>query len=77
MKYKYQIEKGDRFMCIQDYIMDDTEEIAYTKGLVYESEKDECITDNEGDKQHHMDGQEDFFEHFTLLKQFRASLETA
>jgi hypothetical protein len=48
--------------------MDDTEEIAYTKGLVYESEKDECITDNEGDKQHHMDGQEDFFEHFTLLK---------
>jgi hypothetical protein len=35
---------------------------------VYESEKDECITDNEGDKQHYMYGQEDFFEHFTLLK---------
>lgn len=41
------IKKGDKFKCIKDVIMDnDPNDIAYTKGKIYISERDECITDN-------------------------------
>lgn len=47
------IKKGDKFKCIKDVIMDnDPDDIAYTKGKIYISESDECITDNQGDVSH-------------------------
>ncbi len=63
---EYNIKKGDRFICLEDYIMDD-DRIAYTKGKVYKSELDNRITDDDFDIQHEMQGQIDFFEYFKLL----------
>ena len=63
---EYNIKKGDRFICLEDYIMDD-DRIAYTKGNVYKSELDNRITDDDFDIQHEMQGQIDFFEYFKLL----------
>ena len=63
---EYKIKKGDRFICLEDYIMDD-DRIAYTKGKVYKSELDNRITDDDFDIQHEMQGQIDFFEYFKLL----------
>ena len=63
---EYKIKKGDRFLCLEDYIMDDAR-IAYTKGNVYKSELDNRITDDDFDIQHEMQGQIDFFEYFKLL----------
>ena len=63
---EYNIKKGDRFICLEDYIMDD-DRIAYTKGKTYFSELDGKITDNEFDVMHEMGGQIDFFEYFKLL----------
>ena len=63
---EYNIKKGDRFICLEDYIMDD-DRIAYTKDKVYKSELDSRITDDDFDIQHEMQGQIDFFEYFKLL----------
>ena len=63
---KYKIKKGNMFLCLEDYIMDD-DRIAYTKGNVYKSELDNRITDDDFDIQHEMQGQIDFFEYFKLL----------
>ena len=63
---EYKIKKGDKFLCLQDYIMDD-ERIAYTKGKEYFSEINNRITDDELDKLHEMNGQDDFFEYFKFL----------
>ena len=63
---EYKIKKGYRFICLEDYIMDD-DRIAYTKGKVYKSELDNRITDDDFDIQHEMQGQIDFFEYFKLL----------
>ena len=41
------IKKGDKFKCIKDVIMDNNpNDIAYTEGKIYISERDKCITDN-------------------------------
>ena len=63
---EYNIKKGDRFIYLEDYLMDD-DRIAYTKGNVYKSELDNRITDDDFDIQHEMQGQIDFFEYFKLL----------
>ena len=63
---EYKIKKGDRFLCLEDYIMDD-DRIAYTKGKTYFSELDGKITDNEFEVWHEMGGQIDFFEYFKLV----------
>lgn len=63
---KYKIEKGDKFLCLSDYMMND-DTIAYTGGNVYLSESDDCITDDSLDSKHRMDGQDDFFEFFKLV----------
>ena len=63
----YKIKEYDKFLCIQDYVMYDTEEAAYTEGKEYLSEAEDCITDNETDVYHQMDGQDDFFEHFKFI----------
>ena len=62
----YKIKKGDRFLCLEDYVMDD-ERIAYTKGYIYQSDLDGRITDNEFDVLHEMEGQNDFFKYFQLV----------
>ena len=62
----YKIKKGDRFLCLEDYVMDD-ERIAYSKGKIYKSDLDGRITDNEFDVQHEMEGENDFFEYFELV----------
>jgi hypothetical protein len=65
---EYTIKKGDKFLCLENYIMDDGgDTIAYTKGVVYESEIDNCITDDQTDKTHQMDNQYDFFEYFKII----------
>ena len=63
---KYKIKKGDRFICLENYIMDD-ERTAYTKDKMYFSELDGRITDDEFDVMHEMEGQNDFFEYFKLV----------
>ena len=63
---EYKIKKGDKFLCLEDYIMDD-DRVAYTQGKVYKSELDNRITDNDFDIMHDMQGQDDFFEYFKLL----------
>ena len=63
---EYKIKKGDRFICLEDYEMDD-ERISYTKGNIYQSDLDGRITDNEFDVLHEMEGQKDFFEYFQLV----------
>ena len=63
---EYKIKKGDKFLCLEDYIMDD-DIVAYTKGKVYKSELDNRITDNDNDISHRMQGEVDFFEYFKLL----------
>ena len=64
---EYKIKKGDKFLCLEDYEMDD-ERITYSKGEIYLSVVDGRITDNEFDINHEMDGQDDFFEYFKLIK---------
>ena len=63
---RYKIGKGDKYLCLLDYIMDD-DRIAYTGGKVYLSESDDCITDDSLDSKHRMEGQDDFFEFFELV----------
>ena len=63
---EYKIKKGDRFICLEDYQMDD-DRIAYTKGKIYQSDSDGCITDDENDTLHGMLGQYDFFDYFKLV----------
>lgn len=63
----YEIKKGDKFLCLSDYIMDDGP-IAYKTGKIYTSERDNCITDEQSDEEHDMRENLDFFnyfEHFT------------
>ena len=63
---EYKIKKGDRFLCLENYVMDD-DGVAYTKRLVYLSELDNRITDDDFDVMHEMNGQDDFFEYFQLV----------
>ena len=47
------IHKGDKFLCIKTVIMGGRfGDIAYIKGNTYISEKDNCITDEQGDDFH-------------------------
>lgn len=52
------IRKGEVFECIQHVILDDGS-VAYVKGKVYASEKDDCITDETHEDNHHWNVQED------------------
>lgn len=47
------IKKGDKFRCIKTVAMDhNPNDIAYYQGNIYTSEKDDCITDEQGSKRH-------------------------
>lgn len=45
------VKRGDKFLCIKDVIMNEGV-LAYIKGNVYVSERDECITDEQEDVCH-------------------------
>ena len=62
----YKIKKGDKFLCLEDYLMD-SGRVAYSKGKEYLSELDGRITDNENDTGHKMTVQDDFFDYFRVL----------
>jgi hypothetical protein len=47
-----EIKKGDKFKCIENVKMGDTEEVVYTEGKQYLSESDDCITNDLGEKRH-------------------------
>ena len=47
------IKKGDVFVCLKTVIMDgNASDVAYNRGRIYYSEKDGCITDNQGAFEH-------------------------
>ena len=58
------IHKGDKFLCkktVVDYFGD---EVMYIKGKVYISEQDDCITDEQGEKNHFWLTEYNLFEYF-------------
>jgi hypothetical protein len=68
---EYKIKKGDRFLCLENYIMND-DRVAYTKGKTYLSDLDNRITDDKFDVMHEMNGQDDFFEYFSFVRSNQA-----
>ena len=46
------IKQGQKFVCIKTVIMNGSKIEAYTKGYIYKSEKDDCITNNQNEKNH-------------------------
>lgn len=76
MKNKHNIRKNDKFLCINDVVMKDDNGvdcgIAYRKGRVYKSEKNDCITDDDGDYLHKweycQDCWEDYFKKISWKK---------
>ena len=60
------IKKGDKFLCLNDYLMED-ETVAYSKNKEYLSEVNKCITDNSGDVFHRMELPSDFFDFFKFI----------
>ncbi len=62
---KYEIEKGDVFTCIKTFKMEDGEK-SYIKGKEYKSEKEDCLTDEQGFIEHYMNDLPYFFEHFKI-----------
>tara|TARA_R110000772_G_scaffold61764_1_gene139026 strand:- start:364 stop:555 length:192 start_codon:yes stop_codon:yes gene_type:complete len=61
------IKKGDNFVCIKTVIMIPDEEIAYKKGVVYFSDKKNCITSENLNKNHSASGKW-AKKHFVKLK---------
>lgn len=62
-----EIKKGDRFECIKTVIMEGSGEEAYTRGNIYVSEQNGCLTDNQGSVWH-TDGKYSWREHFRRVK---------
>ena len=60
------IKKGQKYLCLKDYIMDDNK-LAYKSGQVYESPMDEHLTSILY-KYHSMERDGDFNEHFERYK---------
>ena len=58
---------GDLFLCIQDVRMIDDNELVYKKGEFYKSEKNECITDKAGRKDHYWENT-DWTPYFVIWK---------
>ncbi len=48
----YKVYKNHYYYCIRSVIMRPSGEEAYTKGKVYHSAEDDCLTDNQGDSDH-------------------------
>ena len=52
-KLNMNINKGDKFLCVRDFIMSDGT-VAYERGKIYTSDESSCITDEQGDISHVM-----------------------
>jgi len=48
----YHIYEGDIFLCIKDVVMMPGGRISYTSGVRYRSDSNNCITDNDGCRDH-------------------------
>jgi hypothetical protein len=48
---RIRIKKGEMYRCLKDFVMDDGS-ISYYKGRLYKSEKDDCLTDEQGFVEH-------------------------
>lgn len=63
-----EIKVGDRFKCIKSLVMCNGR-ISYKIGNIYQSEVDDCITDDQGDKLHSMGNDKGFiYERFVRLQ---------
>jgi len=62
------IKKGDKYLCVKDYVMD-CGRIDYTKEQLYLSEQKGCITDNEDCKSHFIHNS-DLDEYFIKLNEY-------
>lgn len=62
----YKIKKGDKYLCIKDYINYE-DEICFKKGEHYVSLKDGTLP-SKIDKYHQMQDEPDFFEHFKQIE---------
>lgn len=62
------INKGDKFLCIKDVVMKRSKEVAYSRGNVYISEQDGCITNNGEEEYHSWRGVEDVQSYFKPLR---------
>lgn len=62
---KPNIKKGDKYLCIKDYVMDD-DSIAYIEGKTYIADKDNNLPSEEL-KIHEMNDEEYFDEYFTQV----------
>lgn len=60
---RQKINKGDKFLCIKDFIMQDGT-TAFKKGVVYTSENNNCLTNSWGTKEHYMHECDDFSDYF-------------
>lgn len=58
------IKAGDKFLCIEDVIMEDDKLVAYKVGHTYTSEYDNCITNDKGVTDHHWDNVDYFDKYF-------------
>lgn len=66
---KMDITPGKKFLCINDVIMEDDEDlenppIQYTEGKIYQCEITNCLTNNDGEKNHSWKDVSYFFEYF-------------
>ena len=66
------IKKGQEFKCIKDYVMR-SGEIRFKAGKIYQSDVDGCLTNELSNKNHYIDLNDEFYEHFELVE---SSLKT-
>ena len=60
---RQEIEEGDSFLCIQDFIMQD-KRLAFKTGVIYTSKRDRCLTNQWGEDNHFMDQFNEFTDYF-------------
>lgn len=48
------VKEGENFLCIKDVVMNETNEVAFTKGEVYTSQMDKCLTNNQRNPEHYV-----------------------
>ena len=65
MAINYLIKKGDTYKCIKDVKMSSDGRIEYVAGKIYTSEKDRCLTDESGIKEHYW-LEDDLFEKYFI-----------
>ena len=63
------IKKGDKLLCIKDVVMTKSGKTMYYAGRVYESEEDNCITNEEGMISHAWYVEDNADEHFQLMRE--------